>query len=326
MNTALSAVGYARQPDKATAADEPRYWHGVEGGKLIPLSIEQSEDEITTGLAAGTGEFRESIAAGADFTARAWPKSIGLALLAILGNVQSSGGPAYAHVFTLGDSVPYFTLFGKLDTELRKVAACKLDELAFSWDGNKPLKVNQTWAGCTPTFPATITPVVTEALDPYFTPLGGTFQYDVDGSTLAAAKLLGGTITFKRPVAGDIISGTVVPDDVHEAALKAEIELKVRAASLADQRAILTGTPTGTTPSGTVVYGSFSTAFVLGTNSLTFAGSRVAFQAEDPEADPKGGPVELVLKGGLYIPSGGSTPITTTLVNGVAEYPAELAS
>lgn len=325
MNIALSAIGIARQASgKGTAATVPAFWHGVTGGKMVDFGVEQKEAEETTGLAAGVGEYRESISVGADYSFLLKPKLIGAYLQAILGGLVTTGASApYTHTIKLADTVAYFTLFGKLDGELRTAADCKLDELKFEWDGNGPVKCNATWAGCTPAWAASLwTPTNDETLATAV--LAGTsgnyFKYDIDGTSPAAAKILGGSISLKRSVEADIISGSISPDDVNESALKAETELKVRAASLADQRAILTGTAGGTTVSGTPLYGSFDHKFVESATSLVLLSNKAAWQAETPEADPKGGPVELALKASMYIPSGGDTPLTATLINAIAAY------
>lgn len=324
MNTALSAIGWGKQSAKDAAVAQPVFLQGVTGGKMVDFEIDQKPFEETTGLGAGTGEYRESVSVGADYGVFMRPLAIGSLLEAVLGNVQTTGAEApYTHVITLGASVPYYKLFGKLDSEYRTAANCKLDELSIEWEGNGPVKVNATWAGCSGTWDASGSswnPTNGEKLADPILASGGTYQYDIDGSTLATAKVLGGKITFKRAVEADILSGSVLADDVHESALVTEIELKIRAASLADQRTILTGTSNGTTISDSVVNGSVSVAFALSTSSVTIAASKIPYSCETPEADPKGGPVELTLKGGCYIPSGGTTPVTATVVNARASY------
>lgn len=323
MNTALSAIGIAKQSGKGSAASEPAFWQGVTGGKMVDISPDQKPLEETSGLGAGTGEYREAVSVGADYGLLMKPKGIGALLLAILGSVTTTGASApYSHAFVLGSSVSYFTLFGQLDSEFRTAADCKLDELSIAWDGNKPVEVNATWLGCTPGWDTAFTPTNDErTAAPVLAGASGSwFKYDIDGTTPAAAKILGGKITLKRGVGPDIISGSVTPDDVNEGSLEGDIELRVRAASLADLRTILTGTSNGTTIAGEPVYGSADIKFVQSATSLNLVANKIPFTCDTPEADPKGGPVELTLKGGIYVPSGGTTPITATLVNAIASY------
>lgn len=322
MNRAISAAGIAKQASKGVPAVNPTFWHGVTGGKMVDFEVDQKPDEVTTGLGGVSHFNRESVAVGADYSTRAFLKALGLYLLGVLGNVQTTGAAApYTHVFTLGDSVPWLTLFSKLDTELRAAGDCKIDELSIAWEGTKPLDINVTAMGCVASWPAIITvPVGDERLGAYFLPVGGSYEIDVDGVTRVAYPVLGGKITFKRSLEADIYSASVVPGDVNEGALEVEVEIKVRAATLADQRLILTGAVGGTTISETPVFGSFETTFVAGTASLALLGTRVPFTCETPEADPKGGPAELALKGPMLIPVGGTSPITATLTNDVATY------
>lgn len=321
MNKALSAIGWAKQTAKDADVSEPAFYQGVTGGKMVEISVEQKEAEETSGLGAGTGEYRDSVGVGADYGVYMRPKAIGSLLHAILGTVQTTGTGPYTHAITRGDSIPYYKLFGKLDTELRTALNCKLSELSIAWDLNGPVEVNATWVGCIPGWRATaFVPVNDERLAAMFLGVHGVYRYDIDGTTLATAKVKKGKITLKRNVNPDPVSGSLLADDVSESSLKADVELAMRAASFADKRTILTGSPTGETISPDPIYGSFDVAFTKGTDSVTLAGTRVPFNCDDPEADPKGGSPEFTLKGGLYVPEGGTTPITATVVNGLATY------
>lgn len=320
-NTALSAAGVAKQTAKGAPAANPAYWAGVTGGSMLDAEVDQAPDEITTGMAGQSAFGRNSVSLAADYSTFLFPKYIGTLLLGVLGNRQTTGEAApYTHVFTLGDTVPYLSFFSKLDAELRCLADAKIDELSFAWDSTGAVEVNIGAMGAAWSYPESITPVADESLAKYFRAVGGTYKYDIDGNTLATAKVLGGSITFKRNVEADVLSASVVPDDVHEGALEAEVELKIRAASLADVRTILTGTANGSTISNEPVYGSYEVEFMSGTDKLKFAASKVPFTAQSPEADPAGGPLELTLTGPMLIPDGATTPVTATLINSVASY------
>jgi hypothetical protein len=54
-------------------------------------------------------------------------------------------------------------------------------------------------------------------------------------------------------------------------------------------------------------------------DSITLAGDRVAWKAEEPSISTDGGPAELTITGKCYMTSGG-TPITATVVNSHASY------
>lgn len=322
MNLALSAIGFALQADKATAATEPQFWHGVDGGKMVEFPVEQKEDELTTGLPAGVGEFRESVMPAAGYGTRAWPKSIAALLYAIMGDIATTGaGPVYTHVIEAGASLPWATVFGKKDTALQSMAASKADEIKFSWEGNGPLKVSVVWAGCTMVYEASITPVLDESLLAYFKAAGGTFSVDLNGAgETAGGKIMGGEITFKRDVEADIYSGDLLPGDVSEKQLSVETTVKYRVPDTRAVRLLVTGALNGTAPAADPIYGGFDFLFKSGaTDELRFQATRVAWQTEEPEGDPKGGPGEISLKGKCYMTAGGS-PLTATVKNGHASY------
>ena len=321
MNLALSAVGIGIQSAKGTAAAEPAFYHGVDGGNIVTFGVSQVEDELTSGLVAGTGEYRESVAVAADYGTRAWMKSVGAYLYAALGAVSVTGTTTYTHVITADSSLPYVTVFGKKDADFKVASDCKIDQLVLEWDGNGPLKLTPTFAGCALAYDTAYTPTLDETLLAYYTALGGTFTLDLNGSAEdCGATILGGKVTIARNLTSDMVSGTLAPSDVTAGKLQVDVELKGRVPDLTATRLLLTGTTTGTEASGAVLYGGFSFGFAgASPNTLAIAGTRVAWQTEDPGADPKGGPGELTLKGRCYMTAGG-TPVTATVVNQHATY------
>lgn len=322
MNISLAAVGVAKQTDKTTAATNPAYYHGVDGGILVSPEITTQTDEVTTGLASPSDAYRESAAMAVDFGTRAFKKAVGLYLLGILGDVDTTGASApYTHVFTAGDAIPWLTFFSKLDGEYRKAVGCKLDEVKVDWDGTKPLAVTVVGAGMTITRVASVTkPAGEETLGEKFMPLGGTYELDVDGTTLASYPILKASISLKRNIEADYSCASIAPSDINEGTLTAEVELTARVANLDDFWTIATGATDGTSMAEEPVYGSFEIASIDGTDELTFAASKVAFTADAQEADPAGGPAELVIKGQMLIASGETSPISVTLKNSVASY------
>jgi hypothetical protein len=323
VNRAISVVGSAVQADKANVATAPTFWHGVNSGAMADAEVTDTIAEVSTGLAAPSLAIREKAQLPTGFKTLAFAKAIGLYLYGVLGDIDTTGASApYTHVITLADSLPWITFFGKLDTWLQSNGASKIDELTLEWDGPKPLWVTVVAQGCTFALPSSITPpATTEILGAFFTPVGGTFQADVDGSTLADISVLGGKITFKRGIKVDHFCAAITPGDIDDSGqIDATVELKVRVADLAIRRTILTGAANGTAIATTPIFGSFSVAFKSGTDTLTIAGTRVQFSAKQPEADVKGAPTDLALVGKMLAPDATTTPVTVTLVNSVAAY------
>lgn len=323
MNLALSATGIAVQADKDTAAIQPTYWHGVAGGELVTASVTQEEDPITTGLAAGTGEFRSAVGIAADYEARAWLGSIGAYLYAILGDKDVTGtGDPYTHTIEAGSTIPYLTVFGQRDTDYLKATACKLDRLVIEWDGNGPLKVTPSFMGLGFTYgSAAYTPTTDETLTDYLLGLQGAYTLDLDGAGEDCdAVVQGGSLTFSRNLKADPASGSLAPADVSEGILTVEASVTVRVPDLTVLRMMLTGTTSGTTASEDVLYGELSTVFTDGTHSLTIAANKWAWKPTNPSVGPDEGPAIVTLSGKCYIASGETTPVTVTLVNAVASY------
>lgn len=322
MNINLAAIGVAKQTDKATPAANPTFYHGVTGGAMVAPEVSTSIVEVTTGLNGPAFAFRESAATAVGFDTIAFKKAIGLYLLGILGNVATTGASApYTHVFTAGSAIPWLSFFSKLDAELRRATACKLDEVTIEWDGVKPLAIKIVGAGLTTGRVASITvPVADERLGAFFMPMGGSYQLDVNGSTLADYPVNKASISLKRGIAASYSCASIEPSDINESALVAEVELTAVVANLDDFWTIYTGASNGTAVSEAPIYGSFALGATDGTDELLIEGPKVAFSADPTEADPNGGPAELSLKGQLLIPAGETTPITVTLTNDVAAY------
>ncbi len=321
INKSLVLVGYGKQTAKGTPIAAPTFGHGVTGGKIAKVDLDQKPDEITSAYRAPAVVLRQGVATGSDFSTRAFVKSLGLLLLGAFGSVSVTGTGPYVHVFSLGDDLPYLTIFGKYDGQLVSVQDAKIDELALAWEGAKPLEVNATALGTILGFPVSFTPGTDDSRGEFFVPGGGTFKLDVDGSTLAVARITGGSVKVANNLEVITPSASIVPDDIEPGQQTSASTLKLIPADFAEWRTIVTGTAAGSAISEVPVIGSFELTFVNGANTLKLAGARVPFLCDFPEADPKGGPVELELKGEPILPTSGTiSPIVATLTNDVATY------
>ena len=302
------------------------------------LSVDVDTLAITVNLATGSGKAITSTAAqvraaiNADAEAKALitasiaPGNSGVGVVTALVATNLAGGAApgaggtYTHVATLGDELDYFTIFEqKGDDTLHAVEDCKLDELEISWEENMPLKVAATFVGGAWSIPATFVATIDEmdTVD-YFTPVGGTFKYDVGSDTPVESSVLGGKVTIKRSAGAKFYSGSIEPGDVFEGLCEVEVSLTVLPDDMDLWRTMLTGSDSGTAIQGVALYGSLEVTFVKGADSLKLECAKAAFLSDFPEADPEGGAVEMELAGFAYRVAG--TPITATLVNTQATY------
>lgn len=320
IQSALALVGGAKQSAKGSAATDPTYQHGITDGQVLTVEVSQDLESRTSGTRFAPAVNRTGVMPGIEFTCRGHVSSIGLWLFGALGSKTVSGtSPNYTHTFSTGSDLPYLTAFGSLDSNLYSVEDVKVDSMEISWSENEPVEFAVTGMGTNVGFPGSITPTTDDSAAAYLRPAGGSFQIDIDGTTLAAAKVTGGSVSINNNLAPIMLSGTITPGDVFPGQQAIEVSLDVTPDNLNDWRTILTGASNGTTVSAAPVYGSFSVQFTDGSKTLTLAATKVAFTTEFPSADAGGGPVTLSLAGLVVIPAAGS-PLTATLTNGIASY------
>lgn len=320
IQTAIAQVGLSKQTDKVTLAASPTFGHGVTGGAIVTVELDQELEDRTSHTRVSPSVNRNAVVPGFDVEGRAHPKSVGLWLYGALGAISTSGSATYTHVITVGDDLPYLSVFGKLGSNVVSVRGCKVDELKLSWEESKPVELTVSGTGCVASAPGTGWPVVVDdARADYFTAAAGTFKLDVDSDTAVTASVTGGEISIANGLEPIILSGSVTPDDVMPGRVELEVTLDIVIADLSDFRRAWGGSDAATEASPVPVYGSFEVEFVLGTNRLKFAGTHVAFVTEFPEADPSGGAATLSLAGMITEAANGST-LTATLVNAQASY------
>ena len=313
LQSASAGIGLSKQTGKGSASANPDYAIGITDGAVLTVDVQQAAEERATGYTASTGVNRTGVVSGFDFSCRAHAGSIGLLSFLALGT-DTYTSPN--HVFTANSSVNYATVFGSQTGNSFDLQDAKVDTLEFSWDGNNPLQVKASGMGTSLTPRGTAWTIGTDdTYAAYMRPAGGTFSVDVDGAsgTTAISKITSGSVTLSRNLQEIMVSGTITPNDVFEGRLDVECSFDV---VIDAWRTIVTGTNSGTTASSTPVYGTFSCQFTDGTNTLTLAGSRVAFTADFPSADPAGGYLTMTLAGISVMPAAGGTPITITLNGG----------
>ena len=320
---ATALVGFAKQTAKGTIAANPTFAHGIGGGKPIIVDPKQDVLDVTAAKRTAYNIIRDSISEGASFQSPAYLKSVGLYLLAALGTDTVTGSGPYLHTYSTGDLI-YYTCFAKgLDSTNEAIRDCKMDQLSLKWDGSQPLELNVATIGCVFSYPASFTPGTDETgSESFLVPVGGTFQYDLDGSTLATVRVTKGELSINNNVAGIDPSAAIEADDVYEGRQDHGVKLTIVPDNLTDFRNVITGAPAGTTAAVVPTTGSFSLLFKEnnGAGTLTVTSSKCAFLCSFPEGDPKGGPVELDMVGIPVTPSGGTAPVVYALSNTQASY------
>lgn len=319
--TAISGV--AKQASKGTIAANPTFAHGVTSGSPISVEPTQSAIEVTVGKRAAYNVYRDTVVNGATVNSLSYLKTLGLYLLGAIGTDTVSGTGPYVHTYSTGD-LPYLSVFSKgIDTTIQGIRDCKVDELSLKWDGSKPVDLSVKVMGTVFSYPATFTPTTDETgSESFLVPLGGSFQVDVLGSTLATARVVAGELMIKNNVAPIDPSASVEADDVYEGVQEHTLKLTIIPDSLAEFRKTVTGGAAGTAVSTTAPTGSVSLTFKENNNTgqLVVTGSKIAFTTSFPDADPKGGAVQIELAGLAVMPAGGTAPLVYALTNGQASY------
>lgn len=325
LNAAIAVTGIAKQVAKGTAIAEPTFAHGVTGGNVVSAEISQKPVETTSAYREPLFVNRDSIAAGTDPKFLAFSRSLGLWLLAAFGSVQTTDltGGRYRHVFSVGSDLGWFTLFGQYGgAHYFALPDAKVDKFGFSWKGNDPCEASVTaLSGAIDLAHGALSPGTDDSLGDFLRPLGGTFELDAGGTTLAATLMTGGGFEVNNALDAVVASGSIIPGAINPKAMDPAVKLSVMPDDLAIWRTVLTGTPTGTDMSETTVYGSFSTKFLAGAaDNLIVKGQKVPFACKFPDADPKGGTAEVELEA-TPVKKDASTPsIEFILENGVVSY------
>jgi hypothetical protein len=318
-----AVAGIAKQASKGTIAANPTFAHGLTGGSPIVVEATQAALEVTAGKRAAYNVYRDQVANSASIETMAYLKSLGLYLLGAIGTDTVTGTGPYVHTYSTGD-LPYLSVFAKgIDSTIEGIRDCKVDELTLKWEGSKPVMVSAKLAGTVFSYPSTFTAGTDETgVEAFLVPVGGTFSLDPLGSTLVSARVVGGELTIKNNVGAIDPSAAVEADDQYEGVQEHSLKLTIVPDDLSLFRKTVTGGAAGTSVALVAPTGSVSLTFKEnnGTGQLVVTGSKVAFMTAFPDADPKGGAVEIELAGMAVMPAGGTAPLVYALTNQQASY------
>lgn len=321
-------AGVAKQTAQGTIAANPTFAHGVSGGAPISVEPTHSPIEVTAGKRVSYNIIRETVVNGAAIQSPAYFKSLGLYLLGALGTDTVTGAAdPYTHTYSTGD-LPYLSIFAKgIDSTagqtIQAIRDCKVDELTLKWDNSKPVELDVKLTGTVFSYPSTFTATTDETgSENFLIPVGGTFSVDTTGASPASARVVGGELSIKNNIGAIDVSANIEASDVFEGLQEHSLKLTIVPDNLTDFRKTITGSSSGTSVAAAVTTGSFSFTFKEngGTHTLTVTASKVAFATAFPDADPKGGAIQIELAGIPVMPSGGSAPVVYALTNAVATY------
>ena len=316
-------VGVAKQVGIGQLAANPTFAHGVSTASDPSVAIGQQDDPQTSAGRAAPGAYRSSVTEKFTFDTRAWQKAIGLYLL---GHPRQRRRDRHGAVRRTcspkGSAVPYLSMFSKKgDGAFIAVRDCKVAKLELAWQDNQPVTMSIELDGCVLSFPLSFVPGTDESGTlAYYTPVGGTFKYDVASAVPVVAAITGGKITIAQDVNTPVFSGAIEAGDAIEGNLSVDVSFDCIPADTTLWRKIVTGAVGGAGIATVPQYGSFEVSFAKGADSLKLGAYNVGFLADLPGADAKGGAAQMTVAGSAYPATPGGTPITATLTNTVATY------
>lgn len=321
LNSKIGFIGVSKQTSKGTPVTPPTYGHGLRGGSVMTVGLDQPPEELTAADRLIPSVFRNGVALAIPFTTRIYPKVAGLYYYGVMGGVADAGTtPNYTHTITPSTTLPYLTAFSRIDTEYAQISDCRVDELTVTWDGTAPPEMSGNLIGSTFLYGTSWTATNDESTTNILPTAGGTFKVDTGSATAVVAPIAGGTITMKNNAQPVLLSTSITPNDIWPGQFECECTLKLLPADLAEWRKIVTGTSGGTTVANTPTYGSFDVTFTFDANtSLEISATKVAFAADFPQVSAKGGPVELTVVGTVVKPSSGAA-VTAVAKNSVSAY------
>lgn len=327
INTSIGLIGVAKQVDKTTHAAEPTFTHGLTGGKVFKLDRSIENASVSCGVRAGTDSYVSSVTPGLDFETYGYSDVLPLYLYAAMGNIVSTAKDTlFEHTITLGDILPYVTFWGRIGNEFTRTDGCKVDQVEMSFEGNNPLSFGVTVIGMGAELGLEAIPGNPDpsCFDGYFIPTNGVFKVDTASSTPVEAPVKGGSLTFANSCTADPLAGKVTPGDVEEGKLTTSGSLTVKPENMLLYRKMITGSETGTIPSGKIVYGSFEMNFThskLADHTMKIVANRVPFTAEFPDVAPDGGAAEMEFSfDDIGIDSRDGSPVVITITNETESY------
>lgn len=322
-----AVIGYGKQASEGTPLATPKFETPMGGGFAGPERVTQ-ELPWTNESQDSVGDYVERIGGIVEATLPVLPVSAGALLEMVLGSRSSGGAGPYTHTITPSDTLPFGTFFyAQPGANYWIVSDVKLGSWQLNWTPGTPLEAVISGVGKTFTRSGSKWGAATldEAVDPFFTMIGATMKFDAaDDSPATVSNIAGGSITVNRNL------DSIQTDDVtyqFMAENKRDIEISLDDVVFEDNdliNTVFTGTTSGTTPGGAVVYGSCEFLFLgsdqaaAATRSLKITVPHVLWTIDQvPSANPDGATLRYTVTGRASKPSSGAT-ITAVLTNGSA--------
>lgn len=323
-----AVMAFGKQVDESTALTTPKFEIPMGSGFAGP---ERSIQELpwTNESQDSVGDYVERVGGTVSATLPVLPVSSAGILELILGSRVTTGAGPYTHTITPSDTLPFSTWhYAQPGDNYWQVAGVKLGSWELSWTAGAPLEASVSGMGKTVTRAASkwSTATLVEGVDPFFTFIGATVKFEAatTPATTTIHTVGQGSISVNRnldPIQTDAITHSYFAEQ------KRDIEVSLDDVVFEDNaliNTIFTGTSSGTTLSGSTVYGSLDMTFLgsdqasSATRSLNISLPRVLWTIDQvPGADPGGATLRYTVTGKASKPSSGAS-ITAVVKNGSA--------
>lgn len=332
LNPSIGLAGIAFQKDRDTPATQPTYLHGLTGGSPFGASRNIANTAVACGNRAPSDARVDSIEITPSIQSLCYPDTLGWYLYAALGACKTTAladtkKGYYQHVFTMGNTVPYATIWSQIGTNnFTRSDGCKCGTLELTATGNEHLGMQADFQGIDAQVGIAAIPGSAEAscFGGKYTTTDCTFKIDASGSTPAEALVSEASFTIENNLSALTSIGRVTPREIAEGNLSAGCSVTTIPDDIIEYKKLMTGSKTSTSLTGKVVLGSVYAKFFHTDDqnmTLEISVNHCPFTAEFPEVDPEGNEATIQFTtDAAIITAAGESPLTITLVNQVASY------
>lgn len=335
INPSIGLVGVAVQKDRDTAAAEPSFVHGLTGGSPFGVTRSIESTPVSCGNRAPADARVSAIEVSPSVETLAFPDIMGLYAYAALGKVETSvvsEGSQYKHVITMGDALPYLTLWSQVGKDnFTRADGCKLSTLTISATGNEHVAISASFMGIGAEVGIKGIPgsVPASCYDGKYTTTDCTFKIDAASSVPTEALVADCQFTFTNGTSAHTSLGRATPRDISDGNLSAGVTVTTIPDDITQYKKMVTGSQDATSISGKVVMGSVYAKFVHTEKPewyIEVEMKHVPFTAEYPSVDPEGaeGTIQFTCDKAIAT-TAKESPVTVTVVNGTKGYGSGVA-
>lgn len=329
INPSIGMVAAAVQTNRDTPASTPTFMHGLTGGTPFAANRSIANTPVACGSRAPSDARVDSVSIEPSVQTLCYPDVIGLYLYAALGEVTSQAeADNYKHVFTMGQTLPYLTLWSQVGTNNFTMASgCKCSQLQISATGNEHLQANASFIGTDAQIGIAAIPgdLSANCYGGKYTTTDCTFKMDAASGTPAEAIVADCTFTISNNIdTGNLPLGRVTPRDLSDGMVSAGVSVTTIPDDISQYKKMMTGSASSTSITGKVVMGSVYAKFVSTDDPdwyIEFEMDHVPFTADYPSVEPEGAQATIQFTcDAATISAAGESPITVTVVNGTQSY------